>query len=124
MNRSIVQSVLLTAALLFSVSLSIAAYGKAAAPSEAAAGPKAVEPGAKAKKKATAPVKLVDINSASKAELKKLPLLNDVQVDRIIEGRPYLSKANLVTHNIIPRGIYEQIKDQIVAVQKKEAKKK
>ncbi len=124
MKRSIVQSMLLAAALLLATNLTIAADSKAATPGEAVAGPKAVETGAKAKKRASAPVKRVDINSASKAELKKLPLLNEVQIDRIIEGRPYLSKANLVTHNIIPRGIYEQIKDQIVAVQKKEAKKK
>lgn len=59
----------------------------------------------------------VDINHASKEELKKLPGITDAYAGRIIAGRPYLSKANLVTHGIIPDGIYEPIKHRIVAKQ-------
>lgn len=63
-------------------------------------------------------VKLVDINSASKAELKTLPGIDDALSDKIISGRPYGSKAFLVTRNIIPAGIYQSIKDQVIAKQK------
>jgi len=62
-------------------------------------------------------VKLVDINSASKAELKSLPGIDDARAARIIAGRPYGSKAFLVERKIIPIGVYEQIKKQIIAKQ-------
>lgn len=65
-----------------------------------------------------APLKAVDINSASKAELKTLPGIDDARADKIIAGRPYLSKGFLVTRNIIPAGVYETIKRQIIAKQK------
>jgi DNA uptake protein ComE-like DNA-binding protein len=60
---------------------------------------------------------LVDINSAGKAELKKLPGIGDSEADKIIAGRPYGSKAFLVTRKIIPAGVYEQIKARIIARQ-------
>lgn len=66
----------------------------------------------------SAAVKLVDINSASKAELKALAGIDDALAGKIIAGRPYLSKAFLVTRNIIPTGIYGIIKQQIIAKQK------
>jgi DNA uptake protein ComE-like DNA-binding protein len=75
----------------------------------------------------------VDINSASKEELKKLPGIGDAEADKIIKGRPYLSKAHLVTHKIISDAQYQQVREQIVARQKdakfvtepqKDAKKK
>ncbi len=68
-----------------------------------------------------AKVKLVDINSASKTELTTLPNIDDAKADRIIAGRPYLSKAHLVTRKIIPHGEYEIMKRQIVALQKPDA---
>jgi len=63
-------------------------------------------------------IKAVDINTASKAELKTLPGIDDVRADKIIAGRPYRSKAFLVTNNIIPLGVYDQIRKQIIAMQK------
>jgi DNA uptake protein ComE-like DNA-binding protein len=65
-----------------------------------------------------AALKGVDINSASKAELKALPGIDDARADKIISGRPYLSKAFLVTRNIIPAGVYQSIKNRIIARQK------
>ena len=62
--------------------------------------------------------KLVDINHASKAELKSLQGIDEVLATKIIAGRPYLSKANLVTENIISAGLYTQLKQQIIAKQK------
>ena len=48
----------------------------------------------------------------------------NITADNIIAGRPYLSKAHLVTHKVIPHGIYEQIKKRIIAMQKPAANKK
>jgi DNA uptake protein ComE-like DNA-binding protein len=86
---------------------------------------------APAKKSKAAPprVEPVDINSATKDELKKLPGIGDADAGKIVAGRPYLSKAHLVTHKIISLGVYQSIQQMIVARQKdakfvKDAKKK
>lgn len=121
MKRSIIQSALIAAALLLSASLSVAAEDKQGTPAEkkAISGSKTTEKSVKAVKEATK-VKLVDINNASKAELKKLPGISDTDADKIIAGRPYLTKAHLVTKNILPRGVYENIRALVIAKQKPE----
>lgn len=124
MTRNIVQSAMLAAILLFSASVSFAADDKApaAAGGRAVSKAKAAEQEAKSRKaKAAAKVKLVDINSASKAELKSLPGVTDAEADKIIAGRPYLSKANLVIQNILPRATYEGLKVRVVARQNQAA---
>ena len=60
----------------------------------------------------------VDVNSATKAELKRLPGIGDAEADRIIAGRPYLSKAPLQTPNIISPMQYQALRESIVARQK------
>lgn len=119
MKHSIIGATLIATALLLSTSLSIAVENKAGAAGDAKAGgsAKAMETSAKPAK-AAAKVKLVDINSASKKELKTLQGIGDAEADKIIAGRPYLTKAHLVTRNILPRGIYENIKALVVAKQK------
>ena len=118
MKRSIIQSALIAVALLLSASLSLAGESKPAtgAETKAISGVKTKEKSAKAVK-AAKKVKLVDINSASKAELKKLPGISDAEADKIIAGRPYLTKAHLVTHNIISRGEYEKLAGMVIAKQ-------
>jgi DNA uptake protein ComE-like DNA-binding protein len=59
----------------------------------------------------------IDINSASRAQLKTLPWIGDTEAERIVAGRPYLSKAGLVTNNIIPAGVYQAIRHRIIAIQ-------
>lgn len=71
-----------------------------------------------------APVKPIDINSASRAQLKTLPGIGDAEADKIIAGRPYLSKVHLVTDAGLPTGVYLSIRRQIVAVQNKQARAK
>ncbi len=119
MQRSIVQSALIAAALLLSASLPLAAESKpgTAGETKAISAPKLAEKNAKTAT-AAAKVKLVDINSAGKTELKTLPGIGDAEADKIVAGRPYLSKANLVTHNILSREVYENLKKLVIAKQK------
>jgi DNA uptake protein ComE-like DNA-binding protein len=70
------------------------------------------------------PVKPIDINSASRAQLKTLPGIGDAEADKIIAGRPYLSKVHIVTESGIPQGVYQSIRHRIVAVQNAQARAK
>ena len=70
-----------------------------------------------------APKPLIDINSASRAELKTLPGIGDAQAERIVKGRPYLSKTDLVAAKAIPAGTYLQIKRSIIAKPPSNAKR-
>ena len=65
----------------------------------------------------TAAIKLVDINSASRAELKTLPGIGDAEADRIIAARPYPSKAKLVSAKVLSVEAYDALKGRIVAIQ-------
>ena len=125
MRHRIIETTLIAAALLLSANQSLAADKKPEAPGASAAsasttekGARAQKPAAPAKNQAAAPAKLVDINSAGKAELKTLPGISDADADKIIAGRPYGSKSHLTTRNLITREIYENLKTRVIARQK------
>jgi DNA uptake protein ComE-like DNA-binding protein len=58
---------------------------------------------------------LLDINTATAAQLKALPGMGDAYVQRIVAGRPYTAKNQLTTRGILPAAAYEQIKARIIA---------
>jgi DNA uptake protein ComE-like DNA-binding protein len=91
----------------------LAALTLAAAPQTAKKATSAVTQKADAAKSAAQ----IDINSASEKDLKQLPGIGDAYASKIVAGRPYRAKNQLVQKKIIPQATYDKIKDQIIAKQ-------
>src|SRR5712691_9677587 len=110
--RSICRSLAAALALLLVVSLASVVAGQ-----EPGSKPEAMATPAQMAKAAAADK--LDLNTATKDQLKALPGIGDVYAQKIIDGRPYRTKLDLVHKKIIPQSTYEKIKDQVIAKQPK-----
>jgi competence protein ComEA len=99
---------MLLIALLLSAGISSAVVSHAVAGQTPAAG---------TAMKAQTKTDLLDINSATKDQLDALPGIGDKYAQKIVDGRPYAKKTDLVRKKVIPQATYNKIASMIIAKQ-------
>jgi competence protein ComEA len=74
-------------------------------------------PAATAKPASVPAADLIDINSATQEQLAALKGIGKARSEAIVKGRPYKGKDDLLNKKIVPKNVYEEIKDKIIAKQ-------
>ncbi|MEA3244736.1 MAG: helix-hairpin-helix domain-containing protein [Gemmatimonadota bacterium] len=118
LNRIIRVTALLVAISGAAVAQGAGAKGATKAPAPAPAKSASTAQGAGASAQKVAKADMVDLNSATKDQLMTLAGIGDKISDKIIAGRPYKGKDDLVAKKILTKAAYEKIKDKIIAKQK------
>ena len=107
---------------LFLVALILASFVAVGAAQTKGQGTK--PPAAPKTTQAAPKTELLDLNTATKEQLEGLPGVGTAYSQKIIDGRPYKAKNELVSKKIVPQSTYDKFKALVVAKQADTAKAK